>query len=172
MNLQEDLWKVYRDYIKEKKLTGVPNIYYKYNSLTPEEMMTLDVLANTKAVSYTHLYYVHGFSDEMLQRIGEEKEKVLKEFVEYSKDSIIVGHNVQYDINILCSELERNNLGKPKFKTFYDTCLLYTSVIAGLGFAIADIINLRVHAFGFIELITRSPLMINAGLTKDLINFK
>lgn len=40
--------KVYRDYIKEKKLTGVPNIYYKYNSLTPEEMMTLDVLANTK----------------------------------------------------------------------------------------------------------------------------
>ncbi|EPB8179429.1 hypothetical protein ACRTAO_002100 [Clostridium perfringens] len=40
--------KVCRDYIKEKKLTGVPNIYYKYNSLTPEEMMTLDVLANTK----------------------------------------------------------------------------------------------------------------------------
>ena len=40
--------KVYRDYIKEKNLTGVPNIYYKYNSLTPEEMMTLDVLANTK----------------------------------------------------------------------------------------------------------------------------
>ena len=40
--------KVYRNYIKEKKLTGVPNIYYKYNSLTPEEMMTLDVLANTK----------------------------------------------------------------------------------------------------------------------------
>ena len=40
--------KAYRDYIKEKKLTGVPNIYYKYNSLTPEEMMTLDVLANTK----------------------------------------------------------------------------------------------------------------------------
>ncbi len=40
--------KVYRDYIKEKKLTGVPNIYYKYNSLTPEEMMTLDVLANTE----------------------------------------------------------------------------------------------------------------------------
>lgn len=80
-------------------------------------------LKNKKPVKDS--YYVHGFSDEMLQRIGEDKEKVLKEFVEYSKDSIIVGHNVQYDINILCSELERNNLGKPKFKTFYDTLDIY-----------------------------------------------
>ena len=67
----------------------------------------------------------------MLQRIGEDKEKVLKEFVEYSKDSIIVGHNVQYDINILCSELERNNLGKPKFKTFYDTLDIYRRFYPG-----------------------------------------
>ena len=86
-------------------------------------------LKNKKPVKDS--YYVHGFSDEMLQRIGEEKEKVLKEFVEYSKDSIIVGHNVQYDINILCSELERNNLGKPKFKTFYDTLDIYRRFYPG-----------------------------------------
>ncbi|EOT2959433.1 3'-5' exonuclease [Clostridium perfringens] len=86
-------------------------------------------LKNKKAVKDS--YYVHGFSDEMLQRIGEDKEKVLKEFVEYSKDSIIVGHNVQYDINILCSELERNNLGKPKFKTFYDTLDIYRRFYPG-----------------------------------------
>ncbi len=86
-------------------------------------------LKNKKPVKDS--YYVHGFSDEMLQRIGEDKEKVLKEFVEYSKDSIIVGHNVQYDINILCSELERNNLGKPKFKTFYDTLDIYIRFYPG-----------------------------------------
>ncbi|MGU8595181.1 3'-5' exonuclease [Clostridium perfringens] len=86
-------------------------------------------LKNKKPVKDS--YYVHGFSDEMLQRIGEDKEKVLKEFVEYSKDSIIVGHNVQYDINILCSELERNNLGKPKFKTFYDTLDIYRRFYPG-----------------------------------------
>lgn len=86
-------------------------------------------LKNKKPVKDS--YYVHGFSDEMLQRIGEEKEKVLKEFVEYSKDSIIVGHNVQYDINILCSELERSNLGKPKFKTFYDTLDIYRRFYPG-----------------------------------------
>lgn len=86
-------------------------------------------LKNKKPVKDS--YYVHGFSDKMLQRIGEDKEKVLKEFVEYSKDSIIVGHNVQYDINILCSELERNNLGKPKFKTFYDTLDIYRRFYPG-----------------------------------------
>lgn len=75
--------------------------------------------------------YVHGFSDEMLQKIGEDKKRVLEEFVEYSRDSIIVGHNVQYDINILCSELERNNLGKPKFKTFYDTLDIYRRFYPG-----------------------------------------
>lgn len=86
-------------------------------------------LKNKKPVKDS--YYVHGFLDEMLQRIGEDKEKVLKEFVEYSKDSIIVGHNVQYDINILCSELERSNLGKPKFKTFYDTLDIYRRFYPG-----------------------------------------
>lgn len=86
-------------------------------------------LKNKKPVKDS--YYVHGFSDKMLQRIGEDKEKVLKEFVEYSKDSIIVGHNVQYDINILCSELERSNLGKPKFKTFYDTLDIYRRFYPG-----------------------------------------
>ncbi|MDK0736082.1 3'-5' exonuclease [Clostridium perfringens] len=86
-------------------------------------------LKNKKPVKDS--YYVHGFSDEMLQRIGEDKEKVLNEFVEYSKDSIIVGHNVQYDINILCSELERSNLGKPKFKTFYDTLDIYRRFYPG-----------------------------------------
>lgn len=45
------------------------------------------------------------------------------------------------------------------------------SLLAGAAFAIADLINLRVHAFGAIELLTRTPLMINAGITADLINF-
>ncbi|MFR3072390.1 MAG: glucose PTS transporter subunit EIIB, partial [Paeniclostridium sp.] len=48
---------------------------------------------------------------------------------------------------------------------------LVYAVLTGLGFALADIINLRVHAFGFIEFLTRTPMMIKAGLTMDLINF-
>ena len=45
------------------------------------------------------------------------------------------------------------------------------AVLTGLAFALADIINLRVHAFGFIEFLTRTPMLLKAGLVSDLINF-
>lgn len=45
------------------------------------------------------------------------------------------------------------------------------AITTGLAFAMADIINLRIHAFGFIELLTRTPMIVKAGLTKDLIYF-
>lgn len=80
-------------------------------------------LKNKKSVSSSE--GVHGFSDEFLRNNGGDKESVLKEFVEFSKDAVIVGHNVQFDINILRSELERLNLGKPIFKCFYDTLDIY-----------------------------------------------
>lgn len=45
------------------------------------------------------------------------------------------------------------------------------SVIQGAAFAMADILPLRVHSFGNIELLTRTPLTIKAGLGIDLLNF-
>lgn len=45
------------------------------------------------------------------------------------------------------------------------------AVIQGAAFAMADILPLRVHSFGNIELLTRTPLVIKAGLGGDLINF-
>lgn len=45
------------------------------------------------------------------------------------------------------------------------------AVIQGAAFAMADVINLRVHSFGAIELLTRTPLALKAGLGGDLINF-
>ncbi len=68
---------------------------------------------------------VHGFSDEYLKEYGEDKEKVFEEFLEYSKDALIVGHNVNYDISILNSELERCKMNKPIFKGIYDTLDIY-----------------------------------------------
>lgn len=43
--------------------------------------------------------------------------------------------------------------------------------VQGAAFAMADIVNLRVHSFGSIEFLTRTPLAINAGLAMDIINF-
>ncbi len=45
------------------------------------------------------------------------------------------------------------------------------SLIQGAAFAMADILPLRVHSFGNIELLTRTPLAIKAGLGKDLLDF-
>ena len=60
-----------------------------------------------------------------------------------------------------------------EFLFMFVSPILYVAyaVITGIGFALADIFQLRVHAFGFIELITRIPMMANAGLIKDVINF-
>ena len=86
--------KVYRDYIKEKKLTGVPNIYYKYNSLTPEEMMTLDVLANTKGYNIEEVLpevekYVLSKNNEKNGAKLNEYEKIeLNKCVKKIKDGV------------------------------------------------------------------------------------
>ncbi|MDE1547678.1 PTS transporter subunit IIBC [Jeotgalibaca caeni] len=43
--------------------------------------------------------------------------------------------------------------------------------IQGTAFAMADILPLRLHSFGNIELLTRTPIAIQAGLGRDLISF-
>ncbi|MGX7775820.1 PTS transporter subunit IIBC [Streptococcus pluranimalium] len=45
------------------------------------------------------------------------------------------------------------------------------ALLQGAAFAMADIVNLRVHSFGNIELLTRTPMAIKAGLGMDLLNF-
>lgn len=45
------------------------------------------------------------------------------------------------------------------------------AVIQGAAFAMADVINLRVHSFGNIELLSRVPMALRAGLGNDLLNF-
>ena len=45
------------------------------------------------------------------------------------------------------------------------------AILQGLAFAMAGIIDLRLHSFGNIEFITRIPMSVKAGLTGDIINF-
>lgn len=60
-----------------------------------------------------------------------------------------------------------------EFMFMFAAPLLYGvyAVVTGLAFGMADIIHLRLHSFGMIELLTRIPLSINAGLVTDIINF-
>lgn len=45
------------------------------------------------------------------------------------------------------------------------------ALMQGLAFGMADIIDLRVHSFGNLELLTRLPMTIKAGLGMDVVNF-
>jgi PTS system glucose-specific IIC component len=60
-----------------------------------------------------------------------------------------------------------------EFMFMFAAPVLYIAyaIMTGLAFAIVDIIDIRVHSFGIIELLTRTPMIIKAGLWLDLLNF-
>jgi PTS system glucose-specific IIC component len=60
-----------------------------------------------------------------------------------------------------------------EFMFMFAAPVLYIAyaIMTGMAFAIVDIIDIRVHSFGIIELLTRTPMIIKAGLWLDLLNF-
>ncbi|EUJ39200.1 PTS transporter subunit IIBC [Brochothrix campestris] len=60
-----------------------------------------------------------------------------------------------------------------EFMFMFCAPLLYVvyAFIQGLSFGLADIISLRLHSFGNLELLTRLPLSLKAGLGLDIINY-
>lgn len=48
---------------------------------------------------------------------------------------------------------------------------LVYAVLQGIAFAMAGVIDLRLHSFGNVEFLTRIPMSLKAGLGHDLINF-
>ncbi|MHC1683619.1 MAG: PTS transporter subunit IIBC [Clostridiaceae bacterium] len=60
-----------------------------------------------------------------------------------------------------------------EFMFMFVSPVLYATyaVIQGLAFAFSDLVNLRVHSFGVIELIARIPMIAKAGIIGDLIRY-
>ena len=77
----------------------------------------------SKSVGRSEL--VHHITDEQLAREGEEPEQVFREFEKFVGDSVIVGHNVNYDISILHSEMSRMGMEPMQIRAFYDTLNIY-----------------------------------------------
>ncbi|AWZ47689.1 helicase [Clostridiaceae bacterium 14S0207] len=76
-------------------------------------------LIPSKTVGTSEL--VHGFSDKFLKEKGEDSKEVLHRFCKFIKETIIVGHNVTFDLTILNSQLQRYGLPKAEYKSYYDT---------------------------------------------------
>ncbi|MDR9830808.1 PTS transporter subunit IIBC [Vibrio sp. FNV 38] len=60
-----------------------------------------------------------------------------------------------------------------EFMFMFIAPVLYVAhaVLTGVAFALVDVMDLRVHAFGLIELFTRIPMMVSAGIGGDLVRF-
>ena len=48
---------------------------------------------------------------------------------------------------------------------------LVYSLVQGAAFAMSDVVNLRMHSFGSIEFLTRTPIAISAGIGMAIVNF-
>lgn len=68
---------------------------------------------------------VHHFSDAFLQEKGEAPEKALKDFCDFARGAVLIGHNVTYDLKILGSCLSRLGLPAPACGGWYDTLDIY-----------------------------------------------
>lgn len=64
---------------------------------------------------------VHGLTDAYLAEHGEAPADVLRTFCAFAQGSVLVGHNVTYDLQMLSSELARLELPPLAYPTYFDT---------------------------------------------------
>ncbi len=75
-------------------------------------------LKNKKSVGSA--YFVHKISDEFLKEKGEDPKKILKNLKDFIGDSIVCGHNIIFDLNMIKENSKRHNINID-FKNYYDT---------------------------------------------------
>lgn len=80
----------------------------------------LDILVKpTKSVGDS--MHVHGFTDELLQEKGIAPEIALEKLRDFTKGKVLVGHNINYDLQIISSMLSRYHMPPLEGKCVYDT---------------------------------------------------
>ena len=60
-----------------------------------------------------------------MQDVGGDARTVLEAFRQFADGSMIVGHNVQYDMSILEQECSRHGVAMPRVQAIYDTLDIY-----------------------------------------------
>ena len=147
---QESLWLAWVTDLNNLKSAGDMEAYNSLlNAVTPARFKAGQVILSTASLM--------GAAFAMFRNVDSDKKSAYKSmFISAALATFLTG---------VSEPLE--------FMFMFISPVLYLcyAILAGLAFALADIINLRIHAFGIIEFITRIPMMANAGLTGDMINF-
>lgn len=126
-NKGKSLLKLIKDYtIIDIETTGLDS---EYDSII--EISAIKVRDDTPSKEFTSLISISseldpfiteltGISNEMLIKEGKDLKEVLKEFVDFIGNDILVGHNINFDINFLYDEILKN-LNKELNNDFVDT---------------------------------------------------
>lgn len=147
---QDPLWLAWiTDLVNLKEASDINSYNNLLNSITPARFKAGQVILSTASLA--------GIAMAMYKNVDKDK---------------LTNYKPVFISSMLACFL--TGVTEPvEFMFMFVSPILYVAyaIITGLGFAIADIINLRIHSFGFIELLTRIPMIIKAGIVGDLVNF-
>lgn len=147
---QESLWLAWVTDLNNLKAAGDMDAYNTLlNSVTPARFKAGQVILSSASLM--------GAAYAMFRNVDNDKKSAYKSmFVSAALATFLTG---------VSEPLE--------FMFMFISPVLYLcyAILAGAAFALADLINLRIQSFGIIEFCTRIPMMANAGLTGDMINF-
>ncbi len=147
---QDPLWLAWiTDLVNLKEASDINGYNNLLNSITPARFKAGQVILSTASLA--------GIAMAMYKNVDKDKLKNYK--------PVFISSMLACFLTGVTEPVE--------FMFMFVSPILYVAyaIITGLGFAIADIINLRIHSFGFIELLTRIPMIIKAGIVGDLVNF-
>lgn len=147
---QDPLWLAWiTDLINFKSAGDMASYNELLTSITPARFKAGQVILSTASLA--------GISLAMYKNVDKDKAKNYK--------PIFISAMLACFLTGVTEPIE--------FMFMFISPVLYVvyAILTGLAFALADIIHLRVHAFGFIEFLTRTPMLVKAGLTMDLVNF-
>ena len=147
---QDPLWLAWITDLNNLKQAGDMSAYTNLlNSVTPARFKAGQVILSSASII--------GIAFAMYRNVDPDKKKKYK--------TMFFSAAIAVFLTGVTEPLE--------FMFMFVSPVLYGAyaIIAGIGFAMVDLLNLRVHSFGIIELLTRIPLMVSAGITGDIINF-
>ena len=64
---------------------------------------------------------IHKLTDDFLAKNGQNALDVFNDFVKFAEGAVLVGHNVNYDLTILSSQMNRLSMPPLIYKNYYDT---------------------------------------------------
>jgi len=109
---------------------------------------------------------VHGISDEFLKENGRIPLEVLSELKDFVNNDIVVGHNINFDLNMITENSKRLGLDF-EFKEFYDTLDISRRIVSSENYKL----NTLAEKFGLSTAThdARDDVLATVGLMAVLV---